>query len=246
MSSLSGRFWVVTLATAFTMGVTASLGMWQLDRASQKQALQDQVSQRSELASWTERDLLEALDPKVGLHRSVQLKGQWVTDFNVFLDNRQMDGRVGFFVVTPMRLFGSDRVILIQRGWVPRDFNDRSRVPAVETPEGVVQVEGRLAPAPGKLFEFGAASSGPIRQNIGVAELSQETGLALLDVSVLQTGDPTDGLHRNWPRITEGVHKHHGYAFQWFGLCALAGILYVWFQFISPRRKRTLHGQDAR
>lgn len=246
MSSRSGRFWVVTLATAFTMAMTASLGVWQLGRASQKQALQSQVNQRSELPPWTERDLLGAGDPKAGLHRTVQLQGQWVAEANVFLDNRQMDGRVGFFLVTPLRLSGSDRVILIQRGWVPRDFTDRSRVPAVETPEGLVYVEGRLAPAPGKLFELGAAGAGPIRQNIDVAELSQETGLALLDFSVLQTGDPTDGLQRNWPRITEGVHKHHGYAFQWFGLCALAGILYVWFQFISPRRKRTPHGPDAR
>jgi surfeit locus 1 family protein len=117
---------------------------------------------------------------------------------------------------------GSERAILVQRGWLPRDFTDRSRVPAVDTPEGVVQVDGRLAPAPGKLFELGAAAGGPIRQNIDIADMSRETGLALLDLSVVQTSDATDGLQRNWPRITEGVHKHHGYAFQWFGLCALA------------------------
>jgi surfeit locus 1 family protein len=237
---------MVTLATAFTMAVTASLGVWQLGRASQKQALQEQVDQRSELATWTERDLLGAIDPQTGLHRKVQLTGEWVAEANLFLDNRQMAGRVGFFLVTPLRLAGSDRVILVQRGWVPRDFTDRTRVPLVATPAGVVRIEGRLAPAPGKLFELGDPGTGPIRQNIDVAALSQETGLALLDLSVLQTGDATEGLQRNWPRITVDVHKHHGYAFQWFGLCALAGVLYVWFQFLSPRRKRTPHGPDAR
>jgi hypothetical protein len=45
-----------------------------------------------------------------------------------------------------------------------------------------------------------------------------------------------DGLLRNWPQVASGVHKHHGYAFQWFGLCALIVILYVWFQIISPFR----------
>lgn len=246
MSSRSGRFWVVAFATAFTMAVTASLGLWQLGRAAQKQALQDQVNQRSELATWTERDVLDAADPKAGLHRTVRLQGQWIPEANVFLDNRQMDARVGFFLVTPLRLAESDRVILVQRGWVPRDFSDRSRVPVIETPGGVVQVEGRLAPAPGKLFELGEAGTGPIRQNIDVSAFSQETRLDLLDLSVLQTGDAPDGLQRRWPRITADVHKHHGYAFQWFGLCALAGILYVWFQLISPRRKRISHGPDAR
>jgi len=245
MSSRSSRFWIVTLATLVTMAITAALGVWQLGRAAQKQALQDQIEERSVWPAWTERDILTASDPNAGLYRSVKLSGRWVPGADVFLDNRQMDGRVGFFLVTPLRLAGSDRVILVQRGWVPRDFTDRSRVPQVPASEGTVQIEGRLAPAPGKLFELGEAGAGPIRQNIDIATLAQETGLALMNVSVLQTGDVPDGLQRNWPRINAGVHKHHGYAFQWFGLCALAGLLYVWFQFISPRRKRTSHGTDA-
>lgn len=245
MSSRSGRFWLVTLATVFTMGVTAALGIWQLGRASQKQTLQEQIQLQGDLTPWTERDLLAASDPQAGLYRTVHLAGRWVAEASIFLDNRQMNGRVGFFLVTPFRLVGSDRAILVQRGWVPRDFTDRSRVPQIETPGGLVQIEGRLAPAPGKLFELGEAGSGAIRQNIDIAALSQEMGFALLGFSVQQTDDASDGLQRNWPRITADVHKHHGYAFQWFGLCALAGILYVWFQFISPRRKRTLHGPDA-
>lgn len=245
MSSRPRRFWMVTLATVFTMGVTAALGVWQLGRASQKQVLQEQIQQQSDLTPWTEHDLLAAPDTQTGLYRTVQLTGYWVADAGIFLDNRQMDGRVGFFLVTPFRLIGSNRVILVQRGWVPRDFTDRSRVPLVETPGGLVQIKGRLAPAPGKLFELGEAGAGPIRQNIDIAVLSQETGLSLLGLSVQQTNDSSDGLQRKWPRIAADMHKHHGYAFQWFGLCALAGILYVWFQFISPRRKRTLHGPDA-
>jgi surfeit locus 1 family protein len=227
------------------MAITGALGVWQLGRAAQKQALHDQIEQRSALSVWTERDLLEAPDPQAGLHRSVKLVGRWVAQADVFLDNRQMDGRVGFFLVTPLRLAGSDRAILVQRGWVPRDFTDRSRVPQVPIAEGTVQIEGRLAPAPGKLFELGEAGAGPIRQNIDIPAMSQEVGLDLFLVSVLQTGDVSDGLQRNWPRIHAGVYKHHGYAFQWFGLCALAGILYAWFQLISPRRKRTPYGTDA-
>ena len=39
--------------------------------------------------------------------------------------------------------------------------------------------------------------------------------------------------------VGAGVDKHYGYAFQWFGLCGLIALLYVWFQivrrFIRPR-----------
>ncbi len=240
------RFWTVTVATAITMAATASLGLWQLDRAAQKTALQAQIDERGALAPWSNRDLIAAADPQVGVHRPVRLTGTWVPGHTVFLDNRQMSTRVGFFVLTPLRLDGSERVVLVQRGWVPRDFNDRSRVPDVRTPEGRVALEGRLAPPPGKLYELGESGQGAIRQNVDLAVFAQETGLPLLGVSVLQTDAAADGLLREWPRFAVDVSKHHGYAFQWFALCALAGALYLWFQILSPRRKRRSHGTDAR
>lgn len=247
MSRQTLRFWAVTAATVFTMAVTASLGLWQLDRAGQKLALQAQINERSTLSAWTNADLLGATDAGTGgVHRPVRLSGQWVPQASVFLDNRQMNGRVGLFLVTPLRLDGSGRAVLVQRGWVPRDFTDRVRLPAIATPAGTVQVEGRLAASPSKLYELGAAGTGPIRQNIDLAAFAQETGLNLLGVSVLQSGEAQDGLQRDWPRIAVDVHKHHGYAFQWFALCALAGFLYLWFQILSPRRKRRPHGTDAR
>lgn len=247
MQRLTRRFWTVTAATAITMAATASLGLWQLDRAAQKLALQAQIDERGALRPWSTRDLLDAADPQGGVHRPVRLAGTWVPGRTVFLDNRQMNTRVGFFVLTPLRLDGSERVVLVQRGWVPRDFNDRSRVPDVATPEGRVQLEGRLAPPPGKLYQLGDAGAGTIRQNIDLTAYAQETGLPLLGVSVLQTDATTDdGLLREWPRFAVDVSKHHGYAFQWFALCALAGALYLWFQILSPRRKRRPHGTDAR
>jgi surfeit locus 1 family protein len=246
MMSARIRLVVVTAATVFTMAVTASLGFWQLDRARQKIALQQQIDQRASLPAWQVADLVGASDPLEGVHRPVQLRGTWVNEASVFLDNRQMATRNGFILVTPLKLSGSPRVVLVQRGWVPRDFTDRSRVPDIETPSGEVQVEGRLAPPPGKLYELGEPGRGAIRQNIELGTFARETGLNLLAVSVQQTGASPEGLLREWPRAAVGVDKHHGYAFQWFGLCTLAGLLYLWFQFISPRRKRISHGTDAR
>ncbi len=98
----------------------------------------------------------------------------------MFLDNRPMGGRSGFLLVTPLRLQGSRQVILVQRGWVPRDFTDRTRVPDVATPPGLVVVEGRLAPPPSQLFELGEAEPGVIRQNIDLPAFAAETGLRLM------------------------------------------------------------------
>jgi surfeit locus 1 family protein len=159
----------------------------------------------------------------------------------VFLENRQMNGQPGFYAVTPLQL-DDGSAVLVQRGWVPRDLLDRTRVVAPPPPEGMVQVLGRIAPGPARLYEFDGAASGAIRQNLDVTSFARETGLPLRPLAVVQEDEAKpsgDGLLRLWPQPATGVEKHHGYAFQWFALCALIIGLYVWFQLIRPARRRS-------
>ncbi len=240
------RRWLVALAALAVMGITASLGVWQLSRAAQKQALESMIDSRATLPAWTERNLADPAALKGGMHRQARLLGAWETEHTVFLDNRPMNGRSGFIVVTPFRLHGLSQAILVQRGWVPRDFTDRTRVPTISTPEGEVSIDGRLAPPPSHLFELGQALPGRIRQNIDLEAFAHETGLQLVNASLLQTAPPTPDFVRDWPRFAAGVQKHYGYAFQWFAMCATAACLFFWFQIISPRRKLRSHGTEHR
>jgi surfeit locus 1 family protein len=148
------------------------------------------------------------------------------------LDNRQMNGKPGFFVMTPLKMEGIDRVLLVQRGWVPRNFSERSALPQVDSPAGLVTVQGRIAPPPARLYEFAGAPAGPIRQNLDLVQFAAELHRPLLDVTVVQIGGPSEGLLRQWSEPATGVEKHQGYAFQWFGLAGLITILYVWFQIV--------------
>lgn len=243
----SGHFWLVTAATALTMALTGSLGVWQLSRAAQKQALQDSIATRSALPAWNSRQLLDSAQPTEEVHRPVALTGHWVPGTNVFLDNRPLNGRTGFVLLTPLRLSGSERAVLVQRGWVARDFLNRNKLPEVLTPPGEVQVEGRLAPPPSKLFDLGEGAQGPIRQNVDLPALAVEWGTPLLGgVSVLQTAPADAQLQRDWPRFVGDAHKHFGYAAQWFAMCAVAAGLYFWFQIYLPRSRRRTHGTDPR
>lgn len=238
------RFWLLTLAAVAGMAVTFSLGLWQWGRAQEKLALQSDLQTRQALPPLGPEALRPAgaaARPADLMHRAVVLRGQWLADHTVYLDNRQMNGRVGFFVVTPLRLApgeaGQGAVVLVQRGWAPRSFTDRQQLPAITTPAGEVRVTGRIAPAPSKLYDFDGAPAGPIRQNLDLAAFRTETGLPLVDGSVLQTDAPSDGLLRDWPVPAHSADKNYGYAFQWWALCGVIFILYVWFQFIAPRRR---------
>jgi surfeit locus 1 family protein len=229
------RFVMITLAAIALALLTARLGVWQLSRAAEKNALQSAIEQQSRQPVLD--GLPEETTPAASLyHRRVQLQGRWSAAHTVYLDNRQMNGRPGFFVVTPLVL-ADGRAVLVQRGWLPRDVNERTRIDDAPPPAGEVRLEGRIAPPPSRLFEFDGADTGRIRQNVDVDVLARETGLRLMPLSVLQTGS-ADKLLRDWPAPATGVGKHHGYAFQWFALSALVVFLYVWFQLIQPHRQR--------
>lgn len=242
VSRADRRFWVVTLAAVLACALTASLGFWQLRRADLKNSLQAAIAERATLPELTNRDLQGVADSRPVLHRKARLLGHWLSGGTVYLDNRQMGQRQGFYVVTPLRLSGDNRVLYVQRGFVPRDFQDRTRVPAVPTDTSEVVVLGRMAAPPALVYELGEPGNGLIRQNLHVASAALALGVEAIDASLVQLepspGSAPDGLQRDWPQVANGVHKHHGYAFQWFGLCALLIVLYVWFQLISPQRRK--------
>lgn len=245
------RFWLITLAAGLGIAVTSSLGFWQLGRADTKLALQAQREAQAAAEPVGTADVLAALlaapgaEPEGWRYRRVVLEGRWAARHTVYLDNRQMGGRPGFFVLTPLVLQEPRVAVLVQRGWVPRNFQDRTALPVIETPDGIVRIDAVLAGLPSRLYalEQGAASEGSsrIRQNLDLPAFRAETGLDLPEWSVVQSGAASEGLLRDWPVIASGVDKHYGYAFQWFGLSALMALLYVWFQivrrFLRPRRE---------
>ncbi len=231
------RFWLITLGALVTVGITLRLGAWQMDRAGQKVALQAAIDQRKAMPPITQEVLLGGKTHEELLHRPVVLRGSWLAQHTVFLDNRQMQGRQGFYVVTPLQLEGVATAVLVERGWVPRNFEQREKLPPIQTPEGLIELRGRIAPPPAKLYEFAGAQRGAIRQNLDLAQFRAETGLPLLDLAVRQTEGPPDGLLRDWPEAAGSAATNYGYAFQWWAMSGLVAILYVWFQFIVPRRK---------
>jgi surfeit locus 1 family protein len=241
------------------MVLTASLGVWQLSRGAQKIARSDAMRERMAMPPLAALPALGEPNTAALHHRLVTVQGQWLHAHTVFLDNRQIvvqgKARVGFDVVTPLKLADGTAVV-VQRGWVPRDFVDRSRLPPIPAPDGTVTVSGRYASTPPRLYEFKAHEDtlAKVRQNLDIDIYAREIGFALRPGSLVQVDGapaakpPASGtsavpdLQRVWTLPDSGVARHHGYAFQWFALSALIGGLWLWFQVIQPRRKR---GRDS-
>lgn len=248
------RFWLLTVAALLLAGVTAALGQWQWQRASAKRAAQAALLLQQGLAPLDVPQLLQLSPAQLhaSMHRPLRLQGRWLAQQTLFLDNRQMQGKPGFYVLTPLRLQQADgrlteQAIWVQRGWVARDFQERTRLPQIPSPSTVVSVQARLALPPARLYEFAQAAPQAgerIRQNFDEQLLQPAAGVTFLPLLALQVDAAADGLQRSWAAPDSGVDKHLAYAMQWFGLSLLVVILYAWFQWIRPwwRYKR---GNDA-
>jgi surfeit locus 1 family protein len=221
--------------------LTARFGIWQLSRAHAKLANEALVAERGSMPALPAGALArDAATAQAQWQRHVALSGQWDAAHTVYLMNRTMDERSGFYVMTPL-LLPDGGAVVVQRGWIARDDAEPMKAPPVATPAGTVRVYGHVAPWPSHWIDLGHGAGGPVRQNLELGPFSSESGLALRPETVVEdaTADNArDGLRRDWPSPVGGVSvtTNYGYAVQWFAMSAAFLGLYVWLQFIRPRR----------
>ena len=235
---------IVLIATVLGMAVTARLGVWQLSRAAQKEILQAALDARSGLPELSMAGLpTDAAAAEAQHYRPVRLRGE-VEARGDGVSRQPPDERpprllcANALAARPQRRrAGSTRLV------TARHAGPQPRTRGADPQRACRSARPDRSRRPGRLFDFaGPAASGVIRQNLALADFSRELGVSLRPWTVLQTdvpGSPADGLLRHWPRPAADVHKHYGYAFQWFALCALMAGLYVWFQLLRPRRQRS-------
>ena len=153
----------------------------------------------------------------------------------MFLDNKVRDGKVGYEVVTPVRLGESQLHVLVDRGWVKAPPT-RSELPSVTTPSGPVRVEGIALPPPSRFVELSEQTvTGRVWQNLRFDRYGEAYGVDLQPVLIQQHNDMGDGLVRVWSRPDTGVDVHRGYALQWFTMSGAIAILYI---VLNVRRKK--------
>ena len=233
------------VATVVLVALGILLGNWQVRRAAEKTALQARLAQRAAMAPL----VLDGapLDPATAEYRRVVVTGAFVPDWPLYLGNRPLDGRFGFIVLMPFKIAGSNKVVLVARGWAPRDPGANDRVPTVAAPAGRTTVEGLAVQHPARVMALGAETPprpGAIVQNLDTAAFAKASGMDVLPVLVEQTGADTGAtpagtapLVRKWPAPAVDVDRNRGYAFQWYALAAMAFLFFVMTGFRSGTKQ---------
>lgn len=233
--------WLLALLVA---ALFARLGVWQLDRMHQKQAMLDAV--HAVLQARDPRPLAAAADPRRGSGYDWSAgAGRFAALPAILLDNQGRDERAG---VRAYRVFLPDAgaPLLVELGWLPLP-GDR-HMPAVPLPAATTQVAGLLVPPPSAGIADAPAVAQPDGTLLAIAldlpKLRDTLRLPTLAPRVLKL-DPAQRLGAG-PAYARDLdilpntlspQRHLGYAVQWFGLAiaVLATALVVTFR--KPRKQ---------
>ncbi len=225
----AARFWP-TLATALLVPLFVGLGFWQLERAGQKSELQAEYDARLRGPVVAIGASLQPAE-ELRFYRVVA-RGRYDTSHQLLIDNRVHQGRVGYHVVTPLKIEASDTRVLVNRGWIALG-RDREHLPAIDTPAGVQEITGVAVVPAEHVFTLGApvAAGGAwetVWQNIDMPRFRASVTYPVQPVVVLL--DPSSaagGLVRDWSRLDAGIATHKAYAFQWFVLAFAVLVTYI-------------------
>lgn len=219
------------LGVTVVLSVLVLLGVWQLQRAQEKQILVDRYEARANAKSVqvAQTRMAPGLE-----HFPAQVEGQFEVQHQILLDNRVHDGRVGYDVLTPFRIQTSHTRILVNRGWVPMGPS-RSRLPILETPGQAQIITGHLYRPPERYFSLEKmlpTLADKVWQNLDLERFHTEAGYPLQPyVLRLDVGLP-GAYQQLLPRYSDQwVDRHRGYAVQWFGLALvllIGSVVFAW------------------
>lgn len=236
---------LASVAALALIAVTVSLGNWQMRRAAEKLELQRQID---DAAALEPLELNAALldHPSAVIGRRVRVSGRFDDRLSVFIDNRTYRGRAGFHVLTPLEMTGSERRVLVLRGWIAQDPAHRSRLPDLAARAGEQTLLALAQADLAQVLELSAsappAAQERLWQNASLERYAQWSGVPLAGFVLRQLDTPEADsagqatLIRDWPVPGAGVDKHRAYAFQWYSMSALTVLLWGW---MLKRRRRT-------
>lgn len=223
--------YVPVIAGLLFIALFVRLGIWQLDRASEKKELAESFANPA-----------NALTASAGLvpdaFQAIEASGSYLPDRQILIDNIVRNGRLGYYVLTPMVLSPDESLLLVNRGWIAKDLT-QPELPDIDVGGEKLTINGKAGHLPRVGIRPGEAFVDKLSwPRIGVwptpLEVAAEIGRDVLPYVLLLDPQQEPGFVRQWKPRESGTSTHYGYAFQWFAMAAAVAALTGW----HSRRKR--------
>lgn len=224
--------WKTTLLTACLLPLLLGLGFWQLDRQQQKLDILGTYQQRISAPPLRLLEEWQQLQGADASYRRVQFTAELQAQPVILLDNKIIDGVVGYEVVQKAVL-NAQQAAWVNRGWVPAG-RTRQDLPVPGIPSGYIDLQAHVYIPLGEQFilsnqPLSVSSQTPIiAQQIDMAELQQlsQPQQSFPHLLRLEEGSRA-ALEIQWPAINTRPEKHQAYAIQWFAMALALVVFYI-------------------
>jgi surfeit locus 1 family protein len=233
--------WFALALTVVGIALFVRLGVWQLDRADQAQALLDAFSQ-APLAAYEDFAAVR-LAPPPTRYPHVRVSGHFLADRGYLRDEQVRDGQLG---VEDYAVFVTDQgpapVLLVNRGWIAWSRQRGTQPILPSLPNGEVVLSGVYAPFPGSGIRVGGNAlqtqtvSPKLTLAIDPQEIAADLKQALLPRVLLLDADASSGFMRRWTPSLMSPQRHQAYAFQWFAFVLAAVVIFVLLHFRKAKK----------
>ena len=223
--------WLPLVVGAALVVQLAGLGVWQVTRGLEKRANEAAFSSVTGFSAWQD-------GMQIRPFQRLKATGRYDGERQFLLENIIINGRNGYYVITPFQDTDDEPPLLINRGWIEQASGGVA-TGALDVPEDRLTVRGRAGALPRAGFKMGeAVSADPSWPRTAVYpdydEVAAALGQAVQPFVLLLDEAESHGFERNWAPAGFGPTKHFGYALQWFAMSAVLLGLLVW----NHRKKR--------
>tara|TARA_B100000963_G_scaffold354641_1_gene371521 strand:- start:9384 stop:10085 length:702 start_codon:yes stop_codon:yes gene_type:complete len=215
----------ITIFFVFFAILFFSLGVWQIERGQAKANILNEFNDNLKKTP-------SNLDESSKKWDRVYVRGSWINSEQILIDNIINRGIAGYKVITPLNIEGSDKTILVDRGWIKQN-KYRGVLPDISLEEKSETVSGIL-----ELPELGLVLSNDIvtsewpkiSQSKNFKILAEQFDMNLFPMILL--ADPINQNSLEYIKITPTnmtPTKHYGYSAQWFLMFVVLCAMYIWY-----------------
>lgn len=228
----SGRRLIMTPLVLLAAAAMCGLGVWQINRYSQRMALNQHINAQMAAEPLPLGDSVP--DPQAFDYRRVVVRGTFDPTQEILLRNRSFQGSTGYDLITPLRISGSQRAVLVDRGWIPLTEATPEQRKAFAPASGEVEIVG-VARVSQELNSPPDPPFGPDRPrldawfHINIPRIQQQTSYPLIPLFVAVQPGPEHSWNPPIPAATSdlGPGSHLSYVVQWFSFALITVVGYV-------------------
>lgn len=207
------------------------LGIWQFNRAEEKRML-IASRQKGEASASVILNGVVPSDWQAILYKNAEMKGRYDVAHQYLLDNQIYRGKAGYFVLTPFAIEGTEKSVLVNRGWLPLGTT-REDIPDIRINDSPVKISGRINRFPSVGLKLSGAEI-PTKtwpamlQVVDVDVISRQLGYVLMPFQIELDKSAANGYVREWKETAlMPPEKHVAYAVQWFLLAITLTFLLI-------------------